>query len=192
MFLPVPKKRSRLTKLDPFELAETMATFAVMVDTREQSTPKAKERYASFGVPIQRATLRYGDYCANVQLPGGRWLHSADEAVEPPCVIERKMSLDELAGCMGRGRARFQREFERAANAKAKMYLLIENGTWEGILYHRYRSRLNSNAFFASLAAWSVRYDITPVFCKADVSGRIIKEILYRDMKERLGNGEYG
>jgi len=30
------------------------------------------------------------------------------------------------------------------------------------------------------------------VFCKADTSGALIKEILYRDMKERLERGEYG
>jgi hypothetical protein len=31
---------------------------------------------------------------------------------------------------------------------------------------------------------------MTPVFCKSDISGWLIKEILYRDMKERLTNGE--
>ena len=177
---------------DVFELSEILDTFSIVCDTREQATPRAKERFAAFGVPVQRATLHYGDYCANVRLPDGKWLYDPKQTIRPACCIERKMSLDELAGCLGRGRARFKREFERASDNKAKMYLLTENGSWEGILFHRYRSQLNTNAFLASLTAWSVRYDATPIFCKSDISGRMIKEILFRDMKERLLHGEYG
>ena len=169
-----------------------METFTIVVDTREQRTPRSKERFAAFGVPIMRATLSYGDYCGNVRLPGGMWLYDPDQVINPACCVERKMSLDELAGCLGRSRARFQREFERASVNKAKMFLLTENGSWEGILFHRYRSKLTTNAYLASLAAWSVRYDVTPLFCKSDISGKLIKEILYRDMKERLQRGEYG
>ena len=29
------------------------------------------------------------------------------------------------------------------------------------------------------------------VFCKEETSGRLIKEILYRDLKERLERGEF-
>jgi ERCC4-type nuclease len=177
---------------DVFELSDILDTFCIIVDTREQATPKAKERFAAFGVPVQRATLHYGDYCGNVRLPCGDWLYDIRQTVSPACALERKMSLDELAGCLGRSRQRFQREFERASGNKAKMYLLTENGSWEGILFHRYRSKLTTNSFLASLTAWTVRYDLTPLFCKSDVSGRMIKEILYRDMKERLQNGEYG
>ena len=102
------------------------------------------------------------------------------------------MSLEELAACFTHERDRFRREFERAAEARAKTYLLIENGSYEAIINHRYRSKFNSNAMLASLTAWAVRYDMTPVFCRQATSGRIIKEILYRDVKERLQRGEFG
>jgi hypothetical protein len=81
---------------------------------------------------------------------------------------------------------------ERATANGATVYLLIENGSYEAIINHRYRSKYNSNAFLASLTAWTVRYNLRPVFCKADTSGALIKEILYRDMKERLERGEFG
>ena len=71
------------------------------------------------------------------------------------------------------------------------MYLLVEDGTWEGIIMHRYRSRLHPSAFLASLTAWAVRYDISIVFCRSATSGKLIREILYRDIKERLERGEY-
>ena len=177
--------------MDPLELRDTLATFRVIVDRREQDTPKARERYAAFGCPFERATLSYGDYAGQITLPGGD-LYDISKAITPACVIERKMNLDELATCFTRSRARFQREFERAADHNAAVYLLIEGGSFEGIINKRYRSRFHPEAFLASLIAWTVRYGLRPVFCKAGTPGRVIREILYRDIKERLEKGEYG
>lgn len=178
--------------MDHFEVEDALKTFRIIADTREQMTPRAKERYEALGCPIERATLSYGDYCGNITLPSGFELHSLDTRVSAPCVIERKMNLDELAQCLTRERERFKREFERAAAVNAKVYLLIEDGSIEAIINHRYRSQYNPTAFLASVIAWSTRYDITPIMCRASSSGRMIREILYRDMKERLERGEYG
>lgn len=172
-------------------MTEVLDTFQILVDNREQTTPKAVERYKSFGVPYKRATLNYGDYCGQITINDSD-IYDTAQAVRPACVIERKMSLDELAMCFTRGRDRFRREMERAASNNSTVYLLVENATYEGIIKHRYRSRYNPTAFLASLTAWTVRYNLRPIFCKADTSGQLIKEILYRDMKERLERGEYG
>ena len=178
--------------MDPFEIKEVLDTFEILIDRREQGTAKAKERYEAFAVPYSRATLDYGDYSYNCTLPDGSRLYDTENRVMPAVSVERKMSLDELAACLGRERQRFEREFQRAADHNAKVYLLIENATWEGILNHRYRSKLHPNAFFSSLTAWMIRYNMTVVFCKEGTSGKLIKEILYRDLKERLESGELG
>ena len=177
--------------MDHFEVTEVLNTFQILVDNREQATPKAVERYKSFGVPYKRATLNYGDYCGIITLNDSE-IYDTAHSVKASCVIERKMSLDELAMCFTRGRDRFRREMERAASNNSTVYLLVENATYEGIIKHRYRSRFSPSAFLASLTAWTVRYNLRPIFCKADTSGQLIKEILYRDMKERLERGEYG
>lgn len=177
--------------MDHFEIDEILQTFQIIADTREQNTPRASERFKAFGVPVQRATLNYGDYCGNITLPDGP-LYDGSGRISAPCCIERKMSLDELASCFTRGRDRFQREFDRAVEKNARVYLLVENGSWEAIQRHRYRSKYHPKAFQASLAAWTVRYNMTPIFCKAETSGDLIREILYRDMKERLEKGEFG
>ena len=177
--------------MDHFEVAEALSTFRILVDNREQATPKAVERYESFGVPYERATLSYGDYCGIITLNGSA-IYDTSKRISAKCVIERKYSLDELASCFTRSRDRFRREMERACSSGSKVYLLVENGSYEGIIKHRYKSRYNPTAFLASLTAWTVRYNIIPIFCKAETSGQIIKEILYRDMKERLENGEFG
>lgn len=177
--------------MDHFEVTEALSTFRILVDTREQATPKAIERYEAFGVPYERTTLSYGDYCGIITVNGSS-IYDTTKAVKASCVIERKMSLDELASCFTRSRDRFRREMERARSNGSAIYLIVENATYEGIINHRYKSRFRPSAFLASLTAWTVRYNIIPIFCKAETSGQIIKEILYRDMKERLERGEYG
>lgn len=177
--------------MDHFEVADALETFRILVDRREQRTPKASERYKSFGVPFEKVTLNYGDYCASVMIDGVP-IYDQAKAIKPRCVIERKMSLDELASCFTRSRDRFRKEMERATASGCTTYLLVENGSYEGIISHRYKSRYHPKAFLASLLAWTVRYDLKVIFCKSDTSGSLIKEILYRDIKERLERGDYG
>lgn len=177
--------------MDIFEQDAMLQSMQILVDTREQNTERARKRYSTFEVPYSRATLSYGDYCYNAQLPNGEWLFKEGEIVAAPIAIERKMNLDELAMCFTRERDRFEREFQRAKANNARIFLLIENATWENLLNGRYRSRYNQNAFLASLAAWIIRYDLQLIFCKEETSGRLIKEFLYRDLKERIGRGEY-
>lgn len=173
--------------MEPLEIEEALRSFRIIADTREHNTPRAKKRFQAFGVPVERATLSYGDYTWNY---GGHY--DVGCTLFPTCVVERKMSLDELASNLTRGRKRFQREFERAADHGAKVYLLVENASWEAIMMHRYRSKYHPKAFLASLTAWMVRYGLVPIFCKAESSGDMIREVLYRDLKERLTQGEHG
>ena len=177
--------------MDIFEQEAMLQSMTILVDTREQNTDRARRRYATFGAPYKRATLSYGDYCYNAQLPSGKWLYDEGQVVSAPIAIERKMNLDELAMCFTKERVRFEREFKRAKANNARIFLLIENATWENLLNGKYRSRFNKAAFLASLAAWIIRYDLQLIFCKEETSGRLIKEFLYRDLKERIGRGEY-
>lgn len=184
-------RNSRLTDMDIFEQREVLRSFEILVDTREQPSKRAQKRYESFGVPYQRETLDYGDYTYNVVLPGRAYLHDISQTIKPLCAVERKMNLDELAGCYTRSHQRFQREFERAQANGCRIYLICENANWENLLTGRYRSLLNENAFAASQIAWMVRYNANVIFCKEETSGRLIKEILYRDLKERLERGDF-
>ena len=79
--------------MNHIEVAEALTSFQILVDRREQATPKAIERYKSFGVPYERATLNYGDYCGTIAIDGAP-LYDVSSAVKARCVVERKMSLD--------------------------------------------------------------------------------------------------
>lgn len=168
--------------MHPVEIENTLKTLTLIVDTREQDTARARRRFARIGLPYIRKALNFGDYSCFVTLPDGTELDFSGSVS-----IERKMDLDEIIGCFTRHRARFAREFERAKEHHAKLYLLIENASWEKVLKANYRSKMNANALLASMTAWLARYNCQIIMCDELTSPRLIKEILYREAKERLG-----
>lgn len=178
--------------MNHFEIQNCLDSMIILADRREQDTERARERYTRFCVPYKRCTLDYGDYTYNCRLPDGTWLYDDSETLKPDVVIERKMDLGELAQCYTWDRIRFQKEFDKAMENHSKVYLLVENATWENLLNGKYRSRYRSEAYIASVTAWMARYGTCVIFCKAESSGRMIKEILYRELKERLESEFYG
>lgn len=164
----------------PCEIEAVLKTLVLLVDTREQPTAQARERLKRTELPIQREKLNFGDYSGAVTI-NGQLVSFSDRFA-----IERKMSLDELANCYTHDRKRFEKEFERAKAADAKLYLLIENGSIDRVIQGTYRSKFTPKAFLASLMAWLARYNCQIVTCSAENSGRVIKEIVYREVKERL------
>ncbi len=171
--------------MTPFDVKRSLNSLTILVDTREQDTPALRKRLEATGYPYERRKLDFGDYSARCTLPDGRVLDLSDKVC-----VERKMSFDELCTCFCKGRERFVREFERAANAGAKIYLLVEGASWEDAFAGKYRSKMDPKAFIASLTAWLARYNCQLLFCKSDTSGRLIREILYRETKERLEQHE--
>lgn len=165
-------------------------TMSIIVDTREQPTEQASKRYNSFGCPYSRAKLEFGDYAFNCDLPDGSQLYDLNRKIVPSVVIERKANIDEIAYNLSKERARFTREMERARDAGARVYLLIENASWEQIINGKYRSKMSPLALLGSLTTFSARYGLSIQFCKAETSGKLIKEILFRELKEFLKNEE--
>lgn len=171
--------------MHPVDIENCLNSMTILVDTREQPSERAQKRYNSFFCNYERKKLNYGDYSV-------QFMDSENQWIQIPVAIERKMSLDELAGCFTHDRARFEREFERAKADDAIIYLLVEDATWEKLLAGRYRSQFNPKAFLGSITAWSARYGLRLIFCKSETSGRLIGEILYRELREKLEAGLYG
>lgn len=170
---------------NPFEIDRILESMTVLVDTREQDTPALRARLDDLGFPSRRRKLDYGDYSCEILRPDGS-LVSAERKV----AVERKMSLDELCLCFTAGRGRFEREFLRAKEDGARMYLLIENATWEKAMDGIYRSRMKPEALVASLLAWCARYSLIPMFCAGKSTGKLIGKILRYEVKVLLERGE--
>ena len=169
--------------MEYLQIEECLQSMTILVDTREQPSERARKRYDAFSCPWRRQKLDYGDYSATFKLN--------DSEIQIKAAIERKMNLEELSSCFCQGRDRFKKEFERAMSDNASVYLMVENANWEKLLNGHYNTKFNSNAFKASLLAWIARYDLKPIFCRSEISGQLIYEILYRELKERLERGDY-
>ena len=171
--------------MTPFELDKTLSTMVICVDSREHPTAEAKKRWGSFGVPYRIQALKSGDYTAEFILPNGETF-----SLENHSVIERKLGLTEICGNFCQNRDRFIREFERIKEAGARVYIVIENGSWENVYNGKYRSQMHPNALIANLTAWMARYNAHIIFCRADTFPKLCREILYREAKEILSNLE--
>lgn len=169
------------------EVAACLDNMWLLVDTREQQTEQARARIESTGLLHVRQKLNCGDYSCACELPDGSTLSMADRVA-----IERKMNIDELALCFGKERGRFEREFERAKEAGTKIYLLVEGATWEKIYAGKYRSMVSPKALIGSINAFRARYGMQLDFCKAETTGKVIRDILKKELKEVLMNGSFG
>jgi len=165
--------------MHPAEVEQALTSMVCLVDTREQDTPLLRARLNRIGVPCIRQKLLSGDYSAKFQLPDNSWY-------QVKVAIERKMNITELCGCYCQQRERYEKEFIRAAEANIKLYMLIEDATWENIYAGRYMSRMRSSALVASIMTWLARFNCCLIFCKAETSGKLIHDILYYEAREQL------
>lgn len=130
--------------------------------------------------PNVRETLNAGDYTAKTLLPDGTWFYV-------PVAVERKMSLTEIAGNFTRERERFRAEFNRAREHGIRLYILIENASWEAAYAGAYRSQMKPQSLIASLLTWSARYGCAVLMCeRSDTGGKLIRDILHYEMREAL------
>ena len=178
--------------MDAFQIESCLNSMQILIDSNEQPTAQARRRYSDFSVPYSRQKLDYGDYTYNFQLPDGSFRHNTEDRVYGDVVIERKMSLTELSGNLCQEKARFKREFQRAVEHGAKIYLLVEDASWEKLINGRYQTKFHPHAYLASLLGIMAEFDISPIFCKQELSGKLINDILYRELKKRLERGVYG
>ena len=57
--------------MDIFDIKRCLESMSIIVDSREQPTRRARDRYKTFGCPYDRGKLNYGDYTYNFTLPNG-------------------------------------------------------------------------------------------------------------------------
>ena len=167
------------TLYTPKGLSEKLKNLTVICDTRENVNDHIAAYLDKRGVSTVSRKLDVGDYSFEID----------GVTFEDEIAVERKASLDEIAGNFTVDRGRFEREFMRAKARHTKIFLLIEGASWRRILSHDYRSKMLPQSLIGSLLAWQVRYGVTVIFCEPAESGQIIYGLLYYWAKERLENG---
>lgn len=178
-----------------FEIEKCLKSMKILIDTREKITEEYKRRIEEMDCSYEQRKLDYGDYSCTATLPTGEKLDLSSKVV-----IERKQNLDEIIQNFldkqsvqeenGEANNRLKREFIKAKQNNCKIYLLIENATWEHAFHGKYRSKIHPNALIAFLLSYTIRYDLRILFCKSETTGKLIKTVLYRELKEYLENKE--
>lgn len=170
---------------------KVLESFEIIIDSREKDNQRANDRYDQLGVPYRKSKLDFGDYAFNATLPSGDYIVNQNGTVVPQCaVVERKMDFNKAVACLvGRRKSQFKNELKRAAQADCKLYLICENANWVDIFSHNYRSKVSPITLLTILLSYMARYRLIPIFCRQEESGTLIKEVLYRELKEALQNG---
>ena len=133
-----------------------------LVDTREHENKNTHitDVWDKLGVQWKKRKLDYGDY--SFMLPANSDLGiSRDLIFSKKIVVERKNSLDELAGNFKTDRERLKREFALAPHEKV---LLIENATYSDMLHGNYRSEYAAKSFWATVHSFWHEYNIPVMF----------------------------
>lgn len=129
--------------------------FTIVIDTREQKP------YNFYGVEVVHSALKTGDYSV--------------EGFEHRIAVERK-SLNDLANTLGRGRARFKREIDRAQEFD-RFVVVIEADRHQVEAYRdekscpSYYSQIHPNAVLGTVDKWPGKYPVLDFVWAGDRAG---------------------
>ena len=158
-------------------------SYDLIVDTREQITPRYKARIESFkrmGVTPVRRKLFAGDYSAIAHTPAG------DLDFTCRIALERKMSLEELITCLSSDYERFKAELERAYESGCKLYVVIEGGSYADLAAGNYRNKFTPKKALATYHTLEQRYNCHFVFVPPGAFPIFVHETLRRYIMDYL------
>lgn len=158
--------------------------YKIIIDTREKNIEHIVKAFEKNNIKYERRALAIGDYI--VEGLGG---------YVPNVVIERKASIDELAGNLldtatkdENGNNRFTRELIRAKKANKKFILLIEDEKFYiNLLTGNYRSKINPRAARGMIMSLETKYpNLNIVWMEKREVASYIHSILYYAIREDL------
>ncbi len=145
----------------------------IIVDTREQLPYSFRKIEPK--PDVVRAALKTGDYSLS--------------GFEDQFCLERK-SLPDLFGSLGKGRKRFEKEFDRMS--KMQFAGLIIESTWKDMFENPPAySKMNPKAVFRSVLAWGMKYDVHVYWCEDRAFAEQITYVLIENFWKGYGrNGK--
>lgn len=167
------------------QVNQFVKSMTVLVDTREKANKHIINYFNEKSVAYKSKALESGDY--SVLIPafpemGLPLPQTLNKPIDGGLFIERKNSLEELAGNLGRFRDRFEAELQRMKNAEK--HLIIESGSWQDIILGNYDSNLGAKAYYNSLLTFISRYNLHIHFTTPKFAGCLIRGICENKIKE--------
>lgn len=197
------------------EIKKLLGNIVILVDTKEQVNGHITDYFTKKKIKYKNQNLKEGDYSAYIEYNQdtkkilesvgiNRNLYFTDEIL-----IERKASLDELAGNLSsrkakygqdgreirsekRERERFKFELTRIRLCNAALYLFIEdpNGA-ENIRLKNYISDYSPESFLGSLQSIQSEFKCPYKFFSKKVMGSEIYHTIYYAIRDVLKKGEF-
>jgi hypothetical protein len=165
-------------KLTDLQISKILADIVIVSDSREKKNKHILDYLNLNKIPYVVEKLNSGDY--SFILPNYPELE-----LDRRIVIERKGSIDELAGNFTKNRPQFVNEFERI-NDDTNIHMVLENFTMKKMLNGSYRSKFPSKSYMASLMTWCIRYDCHVWTVTTEESPMVIYNIIYYGLRELL------
>ena len=164
------------------EKIDIVKSMVIITDTREKKNNHILDFLDLNNINHRSNTMNVGDY--TFELPEYPELN-----LDFKFLVERKASLDELAGNFTTGSERFANEFERLKPPQ-NLHLVLEDFTWHDLDSHKYRSGFLPKAYRASLLAWEIKYRFQVGPVKREDSPKLIYELLVKELEWQLNNLE--
>lgn len=139
----------------------------LLIDSREQLA-YSFERFDA--VKTEVTGLPIGDY----SLPG----------FEDKVSIERK-TLEDLVGCLGKGRKRFERELSKSRHYE--LFVVIIEANMEAVKLGRYRSQINPHSALQSIVTFQIRYGTPFIWAGSREGGEYITFSLLQKYIREIG-----
>ena len=158
-------------------MADILDDIVIIVDTREQKNDHILRFFKDNGIKYEVSKLNTADY--SFKLP-----NFPELGYDLKVLVEKKNSLDEIAGNFTKDRDRFTREFERVNDEH--VHLVIENATWKKVSNKSWRSAFTGQAMRASLLTYTIRFNLKTWFVPIDESPSLIYNIIRYEIFEQL------
>lgn len=163
--------------------------FMIIYDTREQQNQHVLNYFDEKKVKYKKQKIDEGDYTAIITKRPEMGIY---RDLYFPVAVERKNSVDELAGNLSeetdsRDDIRLIRELQRAKTKGIKMYLIIEDKDgMKNIKEGRYRSLYKPKAFLGRLSSIQDLYLHDTIFVNNKDTGFEIYRKLYYSVRNFL------
>ena len=172
------------------EIKTLLKNICIIVDTREQGWGNIEEYFKKNNIQYRREKLNKGDYSAGL-VSNEKTITLGvirDMYFDNEIVIERKASIDELAGNMKEpDRTRLKKEFSYLKSRGTKVHFFIQDNNYDvNIRKGNYRSEYNPKALYGSIKSFETEFNFTVRPLSENTIGSEIYNTLHYHIKNRL------
>lgn len=172
------------------EINILLKNLCVVVDTREQVWNNIEEYFKKSNIQYRREKLSQGDYSICIlsndeTKPLGI---NRDMYFDNEIVVERKASIDEIAGNMKEpDRTRLKKEFSYLKSRGVKIHFLLEDKDFDiNLRQQKYRSQYNPKALYGSIKTFETEFGFIVRPVSKEIIGSEIYYTLYYYVKNQL------